>query len=90
MIIAKRIPRDKVKVQKLQVYTGLFNNRVAIKMLLPIARNLQHVKEFLAEAKQTTSMDHPNTISLVGVAWDSLSDLCVVLEFMEGGDLRFL
>ncbi|KAG6617500.1 TKL protein kinase [Phytophthora cinnamomi] len=26
----------------------------------------------------------------VGVAWDSLSDLCVVLEFMGGGDLRSL
>jgi serine/threonine-protein kinase TNNI3K len=35
-------------------------------------------------------MDHPHIVAFVGVAWDSLSDLCVVLEFMEGGELRTL
>ncbi|GMF19375.1 unnamed protein product [Phytophthora lilii] len=35
-------------------------------------------------------MDHPHIVYFVGVAWDSLSDLCVVLEFMDGGDLRTL
>ncbi|GMF35950.1 unnamed protein product [Phytophthora fragariaefolia] len=35
-------------------------------------------------------MDHPHIVSFVGVAWDSLSDLCVALEFMDGGDLRAL
>ncbi|KAG6616211.1 TKL protein kinase [Phytophthora cinnamomi] len=29
-------------------------------------------------------------VRFVGVAWTSLSDLCVVLEFMDGGDLRSL
>ncbi|OWY96545.1 TKL protein kinase [Phytophthora megakarya] len=36
----------------------------------------------------TASLDHPHIVSFVGVAWDSLSDLCVVLEYMENGDLR--
>ncbi|KAI9994428.1 hypothetical protein PInf_011056 [Phytophthora infestans] len=35
-------------------------------------------------------MEHPRIVACIGVAWDSLSDLCVVLEFMEGGDLRTL
>ncbi|KAL3664561.1 hypothetical protein V7S43_010314 [Phytophthora oleae] len=35
-------------------------------------------------------MDHPHIITLIGIAWDSLSDMCVVLEFMDGGDLRTL
>jgi len=98
-ITAKRIPRDKVLVQQLlsrgafgEVYAGLFNSeQVAIKMLLPATRgNIQNVNEFLSEAKMTAMMEHPRVISFVGVAWDSLSDLCVVLEFMDGGDLRTL
>ncbi|KAL3669730.1 hypothetical protein V7S43_005110 [Phytophthora oleae] len=35
-------------------------------------------------------MNHPNIVSFIGVAWKSLSDLCIVLEFMDGGDLRTL
>ncbi|KAE9353067.1 hypothetical protein PF008_g5159 [Phytophthora fragariae] len=97
LIVAKRIPRDKVQIKSLlsqgaygEVSLGHFNGLpVAVKMLLPVTRtNLQHVNEFLAEAKMTASMDHPHIVSFIGVAWDSLSDLCVVLEFMDGGDLR--
>ncbi|RLN21254.1 hypothetical protein BBJ28_00002861, partial [Nothophytophthora sp. Chile5] len=99
VITAKRIPRDKVRILKLisrgafgEVYTGVFNGQqVAVKMLLPETRdNLNDVNEFLAEAKMTAIMDHPRIVSFVGVAWDALSDLCVVLEFVDGGDLRTL
>ncbi|KAG7383169.1 hypothetical protein PHYPSEUDO_003956 [Phytophthora pseudosyringae] len=99
VITAKRIPRDKVKIKKLisrgaygEVYNGVFNGQqVAVKMLLPATRgNLQHVTGFLTEAKMTASMDHPHIVTFIGVAWDSLSDLCVVLEFMDAGDLRSL
>ncbi|GMF33825.1 unnamed protein product [Phytophthora lilii] len=38
----------------------------------------------------TATMEHPRIVSFVGVAWDSLSDLCVVTEYMDGGDLRSL
>ncbi|KAG3101981.1 hypothetical protein PC129_g231 [Phytophthora cactorum] len=98
-ITATRIPRTKISIKKLlcrgafgEVYSGVFNRQqVAVKMLLPATRsNLQHVNEFLTEAKMTAMMDHPHIVYYVGVAWDSLSDLCVVLEFMEGGDLRTL
>ncbi|KAG6586679.1 TKL protein kinase [Phytophthora cinnamomi] len=65
--------------------------RVAVKMLSPETRNsIQHVNGFLAEAKLTASMDHPRIVSLIGVAWKSLSDLCIVLEYVDGGDLRTL
>ncbi|KAL3664592.1 hypothetical protein V7S43_010342 [Phytophthora oleae] len=95
----KRIPRDKVKVKDLlssgaygEVYKGVYNRQeVAVKMLLPSTRgNLQHVNDFLTEAKLIATMDHPHIITFVGIAWDSLSDMCVVLEFMDGGDLRTL
>ncbi|RLN15192.1 hypothetical protein BBJ28_00009018, partial [Nothophytophthora sp. Chile5] len=99
VITAKRIPRDQIQVQKLlsrgaygEVYSGVFNReRVAVKMLLPETRgNLRQVNEFLAEAKMTATMDHPRIVSFIGVAWNALTDLCVVLEFVDGGDLRTL
>ncbi|KAG2869425.1 hypothetical protein PC113_g213 [Phytophthora cactorum] len=99
VITAKRIPRDKVRVKKLlsrgafgEVYEGVYNgNQIAVKMLLPHTRgNLKQVNDFLAEAKMTATMDHAHIVAFVGVAWDSLSDVCVVLEFMDGGDLRAL
>ncbi|KAG1705755.1 hypothetical protein DVH05_003506 [Phytophthora capsici] len=99
VIISNRIPREKVKTLKLisrgafgEVYTGLYNDdQVAVKMLLPnTRRDMKMVNEFLAEAKLTATMDHPRIVSFIGVAWDSFSDLCVVLEFMDGGDLRSL
>ncbi|RLN02568.1 hypothetical protein BBO99_00008019, partial [Phytophthora kernoviae] len=95
--MANRIPPEKVHIQNLlnrgafgEVYSGTFNNeQVAVKMLLPSTRrDIRLVNEFLEEVRLTVSMDHPRIVILIGVAWDSLSDLCVVLEFMEGGDLR--
>ncbi|ETM55528.1 serine/threonine protein kinase [Phytophthora nicotianae] len=99
IITAKRISRRDVQIQNLlsrgafgEVYTGVFNDkRVAVKMLSPDTRgNMSHVNNFLAEAKMTASMDHPHIVHFIGVAWDSLSDLFVVMEYMEGGDLRTL
>lgn len=71
---------------------GLYNHkRVAVKMLLPQMRGyINKVNEFLTEAKLTATMEHPHIVTFIGVAWDSLSDVCVVLEYMDGGDLRSL
>jgi serine/threonine-protein kinase TNNI3K len=99
VITAKRISRRDVHMDKLlsrgafgEVYSGTFDgNRVAVKMLLPENRGvIRHVNAFLSEAKMTASMDHPRIIGFIGVAWNSLSDVCVVMEFMDGGDLRAL
>eukprot|EP00644_Phytophthora_capsici_P002428 jgi/Phyca11/106077/e_gw1.11.864.1 len=35
-------------------------------------------------------MDHPRIAQLIGVAWDSRTDVCVVSEYLDGGDLRGL
>ncbi|KAK1929663.1 Serine/threonine-protein kinase STY17 [Phytophthora citrophthora] len=98
-IIAARIPREKVLLQQRisrggygEVFVGTFNGqRVAVKMLLPETRKrIQSVNEFLAEVKLMASLEHPRIVEFIGVAWDSLTDLCVVSQFMEGGDLRAL
>ncbi|RLN61357.1 hypothetical protein BBJ29_004537 [Phytophthora kernoviae] len=51
-------------------------------------KSMRHVKEFLTEVKMMTMMNHPRVVKFIGVSWTNLMDLCVVTEFMEGGDLR--
>ncbi|RLN97083.1 hypothetical protein BBJ28_00003317 [Nothophytophthora sp. Chile5] len=98
-ITTARIPLEKVTVKHLisrggygEVYLGVFKGKkVAVKMLLPETRkSVKHVNDFLAEVKLMAMMDHPRIVQFVGVAWESLSDLCAVSEYMEGGDLRAL
>ncbi|RLN72081.1 hypothetical protein BBJ28_00022390 [Nothophytophthora sp. Chile5] len=99
IIVAARLPRDRVVVETLvnrgafgEVYEGAYNGqRVAIKMLLPDSRrSIPHVNAFLAEVKMAAIMEHPHIVQFLGVAWDSLSDMCSLFEFMPGGDLRAL
>ncbi|KAF1790673.1 Protein kinase-like domain [Phytophthora cactorum] len=69
---------------------GTYEERaVAVKMLFPETRkSTRHVTEFLTEVKMMTVMDHPRVVEFIGVSWNNLMDLCVVTEFMAGGDLR--
>ncbi|KAF1317290.1 Tkl protein kinase, partial [Globisporangium splendens] len=98
-IIAARIPKEKVRSHALlsrggygEVHRGVYNDQqVAIKTLLPETRkNLKQINAFLAEVKLMASLEHERIVQFIGVAWDSLNDLCVVSEYMEGGDLRGL
>ncbi|GMF45387.1 unnamed protein product [Phytophthora fragariaefolia] len=96
-ILSSRIPRDSLLVEDLigrggygEVYKGTYEGKaVAVKMLFPETRkSTRHVTEFLTEVKMMTVMDHPRVVEFVGVSWNNLMDLCVVTEFMAGGDLR--
>ncbi|RLN56191.1 hypothetical protein BBJ29_003807 [Phytophthora kernoviae] len=96
-ITAMRVPFEKLKKGKLlnkggygMVYRGTYRGEaVAIKMLLPESRKtMRQINAFLSEIKLMAAMEHPRIVRLIGVAWDSLSDLCSVTEFMEAGDLR--
>ncbi|GLE05404.1 hypothetical protein PINS_up014417 [Pythium insidiosum] len=97
VIAAVRIPFDKVVMGAVisrggfgEVYRGTYNGQaVAIKRLLPERRrDLRQIERFLEEVKLNAALEHKCIVRFVGVAWDSLSDLSVVSEFMEGGDLR--
>ncbi|KAJ0392091.1 hypothetical protein P43SY_010521 [Pythium insidiosum] len=74
------------------VYLGFYNNdRVAIKRLS--AHRRRHEKErtsFLLEAKLMATLRHDRIIQFIGVAWSDPTDVHVVTEFMDGGDLRTL
>lgn len=99
VVISWRVPREKIVLDSLinrggygDVYKGTYNGeQVAIKTLLPeTKRNLKHVRAFIAEVKMMAALEHSHIVQFVGVAWDSISDLCVLSEFMTGGDLRAL
>ncbi|KAF1317395.1 Tkl protein kinase, partial [Globisporangium splendens] len=98
-IIAAKVPLEKIEIVELisrggygEVYRGVYNRQsVAIKKLLPATRkDLQQIERFFAEAKLMIAFEHPRIVQFIGVAWDSLSEACVVTEFMDGGDLRAL
>uniref|UniRef100_M4B5X9 Protein kinase domain-containing protein n=1 Tax=Hyaloperonospora arabidopsidis (strain Emoy2) TaxID=559515 RepID=M4B5X9_HYAAE len=98
-IVAVRIPMDKLTIGAVvsrggfgEVLRGTYKNRdVAIKRLLPETRkDLTKIDEFLAEVKLQAALEHERVVQFIGVAWDSLTDLCGVSEFIDGGDLRGL
>ncbi|RLN54950.1 hypothetical protein BBP00_00008709 [Phytophthora kernoviae] len=92
-----RIPMENLRVQQLinrggfgEVYLGTYRGRaVAVKRLLPDRRkNMREVEAFIVEIKIMLSMDHPRIVGCLGVAWDNVTDISAVTEYMEGGDLR--
>ncbi|KAG6620329.1 TKL protein kinase [Phytophthora cinnamomi] len=99
VIVAARIPVDRVERGELlsrggfgEVYRGRYRDQtVAVKTLLPSTRkDMNHIEAFLSEIKLMATMEHPQIVQFIGVAWESLSELYAVSEFMEGGDLRSL
>ncbi|GLE05371.1 hypothetical protein PINS_up014384 [Pythium insidiosum] len=75
-----------------EIFHGLYDGQnVAIKRLSPHHRaDRGQVDRFMQEAQLMASISHERIIHFIGVAWDNPSDLHVVTEFMDGGDLRAL
>ena len=75
-----------------EVYRGQYRDQtVAIKKPLPQwLKDRHNLSEFFARAKvlSSPSLTHPNIVSFLGVSWKSLIYVCIVSEFMAGGDLR--
>ncbi|OQS00928.1 protein kinase [Achlya hypogyna] len=66
-------------------YTGL---RVAIKRLNELTR--ETIIEFRAHVELLACLRHPNVVQFIGASIDSISNLCIVLEYMEKGDVHTL
>ncbi|KAG6960077.1 hypothetical protein JG688_00009778 [Phytophthora aleatoria] len=99
VILASRISTDGIELGAVigrgafgEVYRGRYRGQdVAIKALVPERRkDMEHIEAFLSEMKLMATVEHPNIVQFIGVAWESLSDLYCVIEFMTGGDLRTL
>ncbi|ETV92937.1 TKL protein kinase, variant 1 [Aphanomyces invadans] len=74
------------------VFQAVFNNVViAVKQLLPSqCGSLLIVSDFMREIRLAATLEHPNIVGFVGLAWtegSSLADLSLLTEFMPNGDL---
>ncbi|GMF17193.1 unnamed protein product [Phytophthora lilii] len=61
---------------------------LASKRLRPEKRTQKNTAAFVEEIKLAANFDHPNLVKLVGAAWTMGSDLQMLLEYMDGGDLQ--
>ncbi|GMF30937.1 unnamed protein product [Phytophthora fragariaefolia] len=73
-----------------EVWLCDFNDQqVAVKRLLQNTTHLaDEVEEFAQEIELSASLVHPNIVSFVGMAWNTLNNLMMVLEFFPTGDLQ--
>jgi mitogen-activated protein kinase kinase kinase 7 len=63
--------------------------QVAAKRLLHAKdQKADKVQEFAEEIELTASLSHPHIVTFIGVAWNSLNNLIMVLEYVPGGDLH--
>ncbi|KAF0698134.1 Aste57867_11230 [Aphanomyces stellatus] len=46
------------------------------------------VKQFINEIKLHASLDSPNIVGFIGAAWTAPRNICMVIEYMDQGDLR--
>ncbi|GLD93771.1 hypothetical protein PINS_up015655 [Pythium insidiosum] len=97
MIITHRIPFKDIRVANCiskggfgLVYSGVYRRRrVAIKKIR-VDRNhdITQIQAFIREICLMATLQHERIVEFIGVAWDSIRNLCAVTEFMERGDLR--
>ncbi|KDO25290.1 TKL protein kinase [Saprolegnia parasitica CBS 223.65] len=74
------------------VFRAVFNMmEIAVKQLLPSqCSSLLTVTDFMREIRLSSTLEHPNIVRFIGLAWTegpSLSDLSLLTEFMPHGDL---
>ncbi|KAJ0391425.1 hypothetical protein P43SY_001044 [Pythium insidiosum] len=88
LIVGKKISRGAFG----DVYKGSYDNQVvAIKVLAESKRrNMSELTKFAKEARFMAALQHNHIVRFVGVAWNSPSNLCIVSEFLAGGDVRGL
>lgn len=64
------------------------SSHVAIKRLSR-ARKAEYdeLEDFMREITLHATVTHPNLVQFVGVAWTTLQNLCLLTEYVDGGDL---
>jgi mitogen-activated protein kinase kinase kinase 7 len=59
----------------------------ASKRLVRSRQSRHDVELFVDEIRLTASLSHRNVIQVVGVAWNTPFDLCMIMEYFSGGDV---
>ncbi|GMF54898.1 unnamed protein product [Phytophthora fragariaefolia] len=99
-ILALRVPIVDVNGDKMisrdrdcspnEVLVGTLGSReVVLKRLQVPKRNDTHAVERLArEIRMAATLEHPNIVNIVGIAWNSFQNLMAIWEYHRSGDLR--
>ncbi|KAL3672606.1 hypothetical protein V7S43_001901 [Phytophthora oleae] len=61
---------------------------LASKRLRSDRQSKKNTAAFVEEIKLVANFDHPNIVKFIGAAWTAEHDLQMILEYMDGGDLR--
>ncbi|KAE9042878.1 hypothetical protein PR003_g3787 [Phytophthora rubi] len=93
----KRIPFDSIVFERAlskgasgEVWVCEYNGqKVAAKRLLQSKeQKAENVQAFAEEIELSASLVHPHIVEFIGVAWNSLNNLVMVLEFFPKGNLQ--
>ncbi|KAL3660797.1 hypothetical protein V7S43_014199 [Phytophthora oleae] len=93
----KRIPYENLKFETAlskgasgEIWACTFNGRkVAVKRLLQNkSQKADKVQTFAEEIELTASLTHPHIVNFIGMAWNSLNNLVMVLEYVPMGNLQ--
>ncbi|KAG6583064.1 TKL/DRK protein kinase [Phytophthora cinnamomi] len=96
-LVGKRLPFESLVFKRAlskgacgEVWLGEYQGQqVAIKRLLQAkAHRADEVEVFAQEIELSASLVHPNIVSFIGVAWNSLNNLIMALDFFPMGDLQ--
>ncbi|RLN79590.1 hypothetical protein BBJ28_00004316 [Nothophytophthora sp. Chile5] len=73
-----------------EVWVGRMRGElVAVKRLVrDRRRHIRELEVFAAEIQLMASFSHSNVLRLVAVSWNTLENLCLIMEYMEHGDLQ--
>ncbi|CAK4615834.1 unnamed protein product [Aphanomyces euteiches] len=72
-----------------EVWLGEYlGGKIAVKRLLPTKTTKQDLQKFIYEIHLVSKIDCPYVVQFLGVTWSKLSDMMLLTEFMDGGDLR--
>eukprot|EP00644_Phytophthora_capsici_P001512 jgi/Phyca11/105110/e_gw1.10.152.1 len=52
------------------------------------SRNVEEIRTFVKTIRLVAPLQHPSILTFIGVAWNSLQNLCLVTEYLELGDLQ--
>ncbi|GMF20076.1 unnamed protein product [Phytophthora lilii] len=64
------------------------NEQVVVKRVAPEkSKSVRELQRFTREIRLYASLKHPKIVAFRGIAWSSLADLSLVIEYMPNGDL---
>ncbi|POM75440.1 Protein kinase, partial [Phytophthora palmivora] len=64
------------------------NQQIVVKRLLKAKRShIFHVQEFIYQIQIRSKLAHSNIVTLIGVAWNSVVDVMIIMEHYPLGDL---